>query len=244
MQSWINAPHLDPGQMAVCRERFRAHPAGLLVVDNVLRDDAARQIGEFLLRDAEYDQAYGLYSGETADGDVARRDHDAAVGEPAWRSAQEEDRFYRFGVIRGARAGVMSPGLLTYLKFRSACDEPAFQAFFEDLTGLRLGTAVSYVHRMVRGDYLKVHADHFEDRRLAFVLYLTPGWRPAFGGGFQILDAAGVPTRIEAAFNRLLLFDVKSGARHFVEPILPEAGDHARVSIGGWILDPAQAEGL
>jgi Rps23 Pro-64 3,4-dihydroxylase Tpa1-like proline 4-hydroxylase len=88
-------------------------------------------------------------------------------------------------------------------------------------------------------DFLRLHTYSGHNQRLAFILYLTPDWRPEFGGALCLLDAAGVPTRVDARFNRLALFDVAARSRHYVEPIRPEAGGLPRLTVGGWFDNPS-----
>ena len=76
----------------------------------------------------------------------------------------------------------MSSNALTYLKLRETFQQPAFESFFEDSTGMSLGASDDFgVHSMRVGDYLRPHADDNNDRALALVMYLTPGWDPTFG---------------------------------------------------------------
>ena len=54
----------------------------------------------------------------------------------------------------------MSSNALTYLKLRETFQQPAFESFFEDSTGMSLGASDDFgVHSMRVGDYLRPHAD-------------------------------------------------------------------------------------
>jgi Rps23 Pro-64 3,4-dihydroxylase Tpa1-like proline 4-hydroxylase len=53
-----------------------------------------------------------------------------------------------------------------------------------------------------------------------------------------VVDGQGCRTKIEAEYNSIIVFDVAAGTTHFVDLISPEAGDRARVTIGGWYHKP------
>ena len=136
----------------------------------------------------------------------------------------------------------MSSNALTYLKLRETFQQPAFESFFEDSTGMSLGASDDFgVHSMRVGDYLRPHADDNKDRALALVMYLTPGWDPTFGGSLHMVHGDGSETRVDADYNSIVLFDVLAGTSHSVAPVEPSAGDTARVTIGGWYHRPDRA---
>jgi Rps23 Pro-64 3,4-dihydroxylase Tpa1-like proline 4-hydroxylase len=87
---------------------------------------------------------------------------------------------------------------------------------------------------MGRGDFLLPHDDNSRGRKLAVVIYLTPGWDPKFGGGLRVVDENRVATSIDATFNSIVIFDVAARTTHAVEPIADLAGEGRRLTIGGW----------
>ena len=85
------------------------------------------------------------------------------------------------------------------------------------------------------GHFLTTHDDEDEGkgRLYAYVLNMTAGWRPDWGGLLLFLDADGhVSEGYTPAFNALNLFRVPQ--RHLVSQVAPFAGG-PRLSITGWI---------
>ena len=88
------------------------------------------------------------------------------------------------------------------------------------------------------GHFLKHHDDsgHPEQhRRVAYVLYLTRGWRADWGGQLQFLDAHGDVEEVwMPRFNSLGLFLVPTP--HVVSYVAPFA-TQPRYAITGWLCD-------
>ncbi|GAA0869153.1 2OG-Fe(II) oxygenase family protein [Brevundimonas basaltis] len=85
------------------------------------------------------------------------------------------------------------------------------------------------------GHYLNEHDDEKPGagRRLAYVLNLTPVWRPSWGGLLAFLDADGhVAEAYTPAFNALNIF--RTPQPHMVSQVTAFAGA-SRLSITGWI---------
>lgn len=224
LKSWIQTQHLDPDALRSYRESFQTHAARLLVLKQFLQVPVAERLNKFLRDEAEYRLEYGLYS-----------NGDEAANEEAWLNADEEDRFFRFSKLGGAHPEYnMSPNMLTYLRFRKAFQDPGFQIFFQELSGMQLGWSDDFgSHSMAAGDFLKPHSDDNRNRALALVIYLSD-WRPNFGGALNVVDSQGRRTSIEPEYNSLVVFDVAAGATHSVDPITLKAGNVRRLTIGGW----------
>jgi Rps23 Pro-64 3,4-dihydroxylase Tpa1-like proline 4-hydroxylase len=229
LASWVQAHHWQGFALQSYRQAFASHPARLLVLRQFLLDSVAEKLSRFLAVEAEFQTVYGLYS---VDGGY--------VTEDEWLAATAEDRYLRFGAFCGPRPEfVLSPNLLTYLQFRQAFRDRRFTALFEEFCGVPLGASAFSVHAMRHGDFLHAHTDAVEDRRLAFVLYLSPDWQPRFGGGLHVVQPGGTVVRIEAEYNSLVVFDVAARTEHLVGLIEPTAGETVRLSLGGWISRPA-----
>ena len=227
---WLDPRHLEAGALQDYREAFRSHPARLLVVSSVLRAEIAERLGEFLLSGAVFLPSFGLYSAN------------GPVPEESWQAAEDADRFFRFTVCRDAHVQrLVEEGWQTYFGFRRLIRSSAINPFFEAVTGLRLGVpSEPNVIAMRNGDFLRRHTDLGGGRRLAFVFYLSQEWQPSFGGALHVVGRDGQVTRIEAAPNRLVLFDVTAHQEHFVAPIEAAAGERARLTVSGWVTDPEQ----
>jgi hypothetical protein len=129
---------------------------------------------------------------------------------------------------------------------------PAFRALVEGVTGVTGlidkpdASAALYRH----GDRLLCHDDDLATRRVAFVLYLTPGdWGAADGGALELfsVDGAGRPAAVAAALlparHSMVLFEVTPVSFHQVAEVLREEGGGegvGRLSISGWFHAAAQ----
>ena len=224
---WIRDEHLEEEALAGYRAARAAHPARMIVLQDVLVPEAADRLAGFLADGAVFTTERGLYSTEEG------------VDEETWEAAPDRDRFFRFGKISGQRPEAMlSDEMLTYLQWRGFVTEEPFRRWCEAVTGLALGPSDDFgCHAFEVGDFLLAHDDANRDRRLALVLYLTPGWQPAFGGALSMTAADGTTERTEAAFNSMAVFDTTAGSSHRVERIEDAAAGTARRTFGGWFPD-------
>ena len=225
---WIQAKHLEPDAIEAHRQAFASPPARLVFIREFLVESVADRLSRFLAGEGEFRFEYGLYSDEDA------------VPEEEWEKASDDDRFFRLGKLVGTPPQFqMSPNALTYLRFRQVFQRPEFKAFFEAISGTPLGSSDDFgAHFMRVGDFLKPHSDDNRNRRLALVLYLSPGWKPEFGGELQVVEKEGAVHTIQPEYNSLVAFDVLTDSSHYIEPITPAAGDLPRLTIGGWYHKP------
>lgn len=224
LAEWVQPQHLEDDALRRYRDMFLAPPMPVTRVDDFLQEGCARQLATFLQQEAQYEEVYCLYNPE------------GCVSEEAWHAADPERRLGKYQKVQGARADVRSFGPLLYRRFTDVLEDQGFIAFFEALTGLALGPLQAVGGKAFgREDMLRPHSDDELDRRLAFILYLTPDWRAEYGGALFVEGANGETMRIEARFNSLVLFDVKGHARHWISDIGDAAGSQRRLSIGGWV---------
>lgn len=112
----------------------------------------------------------------------------------------------------------------------------AFLAFAREISGFDdLVYVDAQATRYLPGHYLNQHDDARDGagRRLAYVLNLTPRWRPDWGGLLAFVDRDGhVAEAYSPAFNALNLFRVPQP--HLVSAVATFAGG-PRLSITGWI---------
>jgi Rps23 Pro-64 3,4-dihydroxylase Tpa1-like proline 4-hydroxylase len=95
-------------------------------------------------------------------------------------------------------------------------------------------SADGHFTRFVPGNYLTRHSDNVvaEQRRIAYVLSLTPAWHPDWGGLLQFFEPDGTPRDAwEPRFGSLSLFDVRHV--HSVTYVTPWA-EAPRLSLTGW----------
>lgn len=224
LEPWIQPQHLEEDALASSGASLDAHPAKLHVLRDLLVADKAERLSRFLRDEAEYETEYGIYSVEDA------------VDAERFEAAPEDDRFFRLSRLHGVPSEhQFSPNALGYLQFRQALQTEAFRGFFESVSGLPLASSDDFgVHSMRTGDFLRHHTDDNKDRRLALVLYLTPGWRAEYGGVLSMVDGLGATHRIEAEYNSIVMFDVQAESAHEVLPVESTSNGLARLSIGGW----------
>ncbi len=112
---------------------------------------------------------------------------------------------------------------------------PETLALLRGVTGLRADFCDMQATRYGPGHFLTVHDDDAgaRNRTFAYVLGLTEGWSPVWGGQLQFLDSAH--SNVEAAFvprfNTLSIFAVP--APHHVSQVAGFA-PKGRVSLTGW----------
>lgn len=225
LESWIQPQHLEETALEQYRQSFTAHPAHLVVIRNFLQPQIAERLSRFLSSEAEFKAEYGLYSVE------------GAVGEEDWLRAEDEDRFFKFGKLVGTPPQFQtSPNALTYLQLRTTFQRPELKGFFEAISGMPLGASNDFgSHSMTSDSLLRPHSDDNRDRQLALVLYLTPGWKPEYGGQLKVTHMDGKTTVVEADYNSMIAFNVLTHKAHVVEPVAQTNGvAPRRLTIGGW----------
>lgn len=226
----VQPQHLDDEATRAYRARFEASPARFVVLEDFLVPGVAERLSRFLDGEAEFATEYGLYGID-----------DRRVDEREWLAADDAARFFRFAKNVGTRPEFqLSDNALTYLRFRTTFQRSdELRALFEAMTGLELAASDDFgSHSMQAGDFLRTHDDDNRNRRLALVLYLSPGWRPEFGGSLEVVDGDGEASIVEARFNSLVAFDTRAGTTHRVLPISDAAGERRRLTIGGWYHRP------
>lgn len=111
--------------------------------------------------------------------------------------------------------------------FANAAISRQFLLFLEAISGIDCLIADPYfigggAMATGSGEFLKIHADfnwHHKlqaHRRLNALLYLTPNWRPEWGGALELWskDMTQKVQSILPEFNRLVIFEVADDANH------------------------------
>jgi hypothetical protein len=142
---------------------------------------------------------------------------------------------FRYDTIRarGERAaGLAGPALTVFLDFLNS---PEILAFMRNVTGCSdIAFADGHATRYRTGHFLTAHDDRNDpmQRRVAYVMNLTPQWRPDWGGLLQFLDERGnVAAGYTPGFNIMNLFRVPQP--HAVSWVTPLAAG-PRHSVTGW----------
>jgi hypothetical protein len=79
---------------------------------------------------------------------------------------------------------------------------------------------------MANGDFLNPHIDNSHDserklyRTLNLLYYVSPEWKPEFGGSLELWDGAvRNPFVISSLFNRLVILETNRHSWHSVNPV-------------------------
>jgi Rps23 Pro-64 3,4-dihydroxylase Tpa1-like proline 4-hydroxylase len=144
-----------------------------------------------------------------------------APSDPAWAHFEnsQENKLGNYGRLEDLSQPIRS--------FLSALNAPRLLSFLETLTGIDGLIPDPYfgggaLHQIVRGGFLKVHADfnwHPKlrlDRRLNMLVYLNRGWRPEWGGALELWgrETSGPAASILPTFNRTVVFTTTDRSFH------------------------------
>ena len=226
----VNPLHLQQKQLQLYHHQYHTHPASLVVIDDFLRLEFASQCAQFLQSQAAYKDVYGLYTSRQG-----------ADSKQAWLNASPSSRFFFYQMLDSANgsAPIGSKGL-SFLKLRRLLHTVDFKNYLQALVGQELGQATPIkVHRMQPQHFLKRHDDRHGNRRIAFILYLSPVWQVEFGGQLELVDRQDQTHSVAPSFNRLLVFDVTNHDHHYIKRIVNSipSSQANRLSINGWFLN-------
>lgn len=114
-----------------------------------------------------------------------------------------------------------------------------FATFMEGLTGMKLKAGVLDFAGSLYKDtnYLLCHDDRVEDRKLAYIYYLSDDFKENEGGALALFeDDDGKPGKVAKRFspkwNSLMVFAVSTKSWHSVEEVI---GKKDRYALGGWL---------
>jgi SM-20-related protein len=166
----------------------------------------------------------------------------------AWEALAPERRLSHHQVLLAPPRGVFDRLQAAQALLMSALGKPEVLAALAAATSAPLADTrpISTFISMRIGDFQGFHSDRSVGRRLCSALYLSDGWRPGFGGEFEMaVDGEAVFTAAPLA-NRIVIFDpheqtsppLRGSARHRIRPVEPVAGDWRRISLSAWWTAP------
>ena len=141
----------------------------------------------------------------------------------------EDDSWQKFDSPREKKLGNLSRLLNAdeaIVSFLVAMNAPPMLTFLENLTGIDGLIPDPYfggggLHQIVRGGFLKVHADfnwHPKlklDRRLNMLIYLNKEWKEEYGGRLELWDRdLSAAKSILPVFNRTVVFSTTDFSYH------------------------------
>lgn len=99
---------------------------------------------------------------------------------------------------------------------------------------------------MGKGNFLNPHIDNSHDgerklyRRLNLLYYVTPGWKPEYGGNLELWDLeVRRAVVLPSLFNRLLIMETNRFSWHSVSPVLH---DGQRCCVSNYYFSPHSPE--
>lgn len=210
-------------------ERLSGHYAahGWVQIPNILARASADALFQILAAETQWNLSVGAgkQSWSIAPGGDARLPLEQA------HTAAQQGFAYVFDHVPGLEAD--APSALQPVKDLVASD--AFVAMAQRITGdSDICFADAQASRYRPGHFLTIHDDNVagKHRRAAYVLNLTPQWRPEWGGLLLFHDSSGGVTRgLVPAYNVLNIFRVPNP--HSVSTVAPFA-PAARYSVTGW----------
>lgn len=233
------SPTLDPKSLSVLfRKTGRLHIPGILpvadatAVSQALAADNAPWVKAVQIGGRALDTTLEAWDGMPPD-------HRAGL-EAAKTEAARQGFLYQFDAWRVSdeiEAGKRRGEAATLVEaVYDLINDDAFLAFIRDLTGEPRATYCDAMATRYRpGDFLTTHDDAVKGkhRLFAYVLNLTPVWRPDWGGLLLFPGADGhIDEGFVPSFNALNLFRVP--APHTVTQVASFAAG-PRLSITGWI---------
>lgn len=230
LQSWIQPQCLTDEAIQKARDSFQNHPAHIARISSFLHEDMAAKLAALLGDEVDYTRIRHLYSQDNRN-----------VSEDEFVAASEDDRLGQFAHMsqlkpkEGVKPGL---NLLFYMKFQKFFFDARFAQYMRLVTGLDLVAPTTFVvNTLSVGDFIASHNDVHRDRhhrRIAFILYLTPGWKPEFGGALHTTGHGGDESVFEVEYNSFAFFDVMGHRTHEVKPVLEAAAPRRRTSFNGW----------
>jgi SM-20-related protein len=222
--------------------RAQLEHGGVVRIRNYLEQSLADEVFECLERQVRWDLAYSL----DGRGSVIKWDRlgkmttqevrDAVASAFDFSRSRFQFAYNTFRVIDSFLAKEYDDHYL--YRFANALHQPDHLAFVRRLTGRadiqRMDLTAA---RYLSGHFLTLHDDVVatEGREVAYVLNLTRGWRPEWGGLLHIADERqqDVLETITPEFNSMVLF--RPPRWHFVSQVASFAA-RPRYTLTGWML--------
>ncbi len=235
MTGWLN-PALDPAAYRAAYERD-----GWVQIEGLFRPEVAETLAAALEQATPWMLAHSGPAGEpvyveaAALAPAARAALQARLAEVTRQASSSfAYLYYVYPMIEAYVAG-RDPGHPLH-QVTEFLNSPDFMGFAHAVTGEPVVKVDAQASHYRPGHFLTLHDDRGGgERRAAYTIGMTRGWRPDWGGQLLFHDAAGDVSRgFAPKFNVLTLF--KAPQWHSVAPVAPYAA-RPRFSITGWLRD-------
>lgn len=216
---------------------------GRVRIADVLDPLSAARLHRCLLEDVPWQLAYNeaqknVFLDAAALAQLGERKQQELLQQVLSRAQDYFQYLYRSYPMVRAYIDGRDPGLLLHAAFEwlNAADTLTVMRRITGIDALIKVNAQATLYRP--GHFLSRHDDSGypeQHRRVAYVLYMTRGWRADWGGQLQFLDAQGEVEEVwTPRFNALGLFLVPTP--HVVSYVAPFA-TQPRYAITGWLCD-------
>lgn len=222
---------------------------GIVQIANVLDDRTANALADLLARGVPWrvlltDQNdEPLHFSNTEVQALGQERFHALLADAFARARQNRGFFYHMYPMVEAYIQGQDPGHPIHFA-TEFLNSPEFLDIGRKVTGFKnISKAEAHATLYTRGHYLTRHVDYGaqDERRAAYVLSLTRGWQPDWGGLLLFLkDNQDVSEGYLPRFNVLTIFDVKY--LHTVTQVSSFAGA-GRYSLTGWFRNDAVKRG-
>ncbi len=218
----------------------RLDAAGRVLIRDVLESSSAQQLTQTLLSGLDWELTT-RFQGQTRNVAHAQLHQMSAAQREQLRNAilrgAKQDFQFEFLEYSLRDANLEALGQQHILaQLLSILRGDIGKALFCKLLGLKdIAHITAFVSRYEQGHFLMPHTDHVkgEQREAAFVLNLSPRWKPEWGGLLQFIGPHGEVTEtFVPQHNTLSLFKVPQA--HMVSFITPLA-ESPRLAVAGWI---------
>jgi len=204
-------------------------------VNQLLPEDQAAALGQHLAKQISYRHAFVIDKnyGEVSDqqlNNLTDKDRNQLLNAIKAQAAHGVGFWYERHSITSDDSG-LTGDLYNWLNSSDLLKSITKLTGTTDYAG-----AIAQATRYTSGDFLTRHKDDVskDNRKIAFVINLSPRWHPDWGGLLQFYEENGTPRDAWSPdFNSLSLFDVTHV--HSVSCLSPFAPE-PRLAISGWFV--------
>ena len=205
-------------------------------IENILDESFAEKLYAFIHSDKNWNLSSGIDNIKYEKGTGVQFQKMNELQIQRVHFAFSEDRFsYFFHRSMNNTRG------LSYFEFkiREKLNSVEFISVLNEITGLGLTKLnTMFLSKYKSGHFLAPHSDR-GNGTLAFVLYLTKGWKPQYGGNLHFMNEARteITESFTPCFNSMVLFEVpvEKGIPHYIGHVAPHVKQN-RYAITGWFI--------